>query len=255
MIKISNTVFKIVQVGTGATGSWLISMITQLLANNALQENSLLIIDSDKIEDKNLKNQKFLKKDVGKFKSEVLCERYQGVYPDLQISYLSEYIKNKDRLLQLLQVEQYANIIPILIGTVDNNSTRQIFHSVFHDDNILNLIYIDSGNGTDNMIGQTVVGYKSDGKVILKPIGDIAPDILIDNDAIDKVLSCSYHSEEAPQNIGTNITAATMLFNVLNNIISFNCINTHIVYFNAKRSDAVCKEAINKNVKTADKTA
>lgn len=247
-------------VGTGATGSWLLSMLTQLLANLSGQGHTLTIIDGDVIEDKNLINQHYIKKDVGKFKAEVLCDRYSKVYSNLEISYLPEYIKNKERLISLLETNK-SNVTSMLVSCVDNNASRKIMHEVFKSkDLVQRLIYVDSGNSIgDDRIGQIVVGYKdydfvqdtSGGtncyktkkisKVILSPVADVFPEILKSRDKIDKVLSCSYHSQEAPQNIGTNIMAATLLFNILNNIIAFNEITSHIVYFDAKKVEAISR--------------
>ena len=65
--------FNIVVVGTGATGSQLMPPLTQLLSN--LEGHRLSIIDADHVEEKNLKNQKFLKEDIGKSKAQVIQKR------------------------------------------------------------------------------------------------------------------------------------------------------------------------------------
>lgn len=234
-----NKVYNIIIVGTGGTGSHLISMLTQLIAYE--DGVSVKLIDGDHVEKKNLKNQKFLEEDINEAKSEVLAERYQSVYPNIKISFIDSFVKSKEELLKYIPTTY--NSIPILVGCVDNNTTRQILHSVFMDESIKNMIYIDSGNGTEARIGQLVVGYKKEAsnagkptlEVVLPPIGDIFPEILADNDDIEKVLSCAERVAEAPQNIATNMMAATALFCTLTNIISFNKINTHITYFSADR--------------------
>lgn len=251
--------FNIIVVGCGATGSQFISNLSQLLSYHT--DHTLTLIDGDIFEAKNQRNQKCIERDINKHKSQVIAQRYKRAYPDLDIGYQTDYIRNEEQLLEL--VKAGGKRMPVLISCVDNNATRQIFHNVFHSDKVPQMIYIDSGNGTDNMIGQTVIGYKkvtgkvqckdSEGSynnyatrpvsdIILETAGTIFPEILDDKDTIDKVLSCSYHVEEAPQNIGTNITAATMLFNILNNMISFDRLPGHIVYFDAKNLSCVCRE-------------
>lgn len=229
--------YAIYLIGTGATGSQLLPFLTQLL-NNLKEKISLTLIDGDIIENKNLKNQKFLKQDIGNFKSSVLCERYQRVYPNLDISYFDTYLKDYSNLLN--KFEYCYDYCPIIIGTVDNNSTRKILNDVF-EKHYKNIIYIDSGNGTLNRSGQIVVGYKEKGKEILFPVAKAFPEILEDTEDINKVLSCSYSSGEHPQNIATNIMAASTLFNILTNILMFNKITSHVTFFNADNNSIVTR--------------
>jgi hypothetical protein len=246
--------YEITVVGTGATGSQLLPFLTQLLAN--LKEHSIKLVDEDIFETKNMKNQKCILQDIGRPKAEVLCERYQAVYPEIDIRYVNSYVKSKEQLMDHLVTSR--NSIPILVGCVDNNATRKIFHDVFYDERISNLIYIDSGNGTTQRIGQVVVGYKQGksvddesykhgrktkqiGEVKLPPAGDMFPEILADNDDIEKVLSCSVVSEEAPQNISTNIMATVTVFSLLNNILTFDKITSHISYFSAEKPEIISR--------------
>lgn len=242
IIKITDSkVFNIIQIGTGATGSQLLPFLTQLLSN--FDDNYIKIIDGDIVEDKNLKNQKFLKRDINFLKTEVLCSRYQGVYPNLKISYSPEYIKKKEDILSF--ISSVPNSIPIIIGTVDNNATRAIIHEVFYDEEVPTIIYIDSGNnsGSEDLgrNGQIITGFKENNTVILKPAGDFFPEILNDPDTIEKVLSCGYISGDFPQNIATNIFAAANIFTILTNIISFNSIKENITFFDADKTQSVSR--------------
>lgn len=244
----------IIQVGLGGTGSNLLPFLTQLI--NQLNDKSiyLTIIDGDIVENKNLRNQKYTELDISKPKAEVLCERYKAVYPELNISYINKYIKSENDILEHIENKS----LNIIIGCVDNNATRQILHKVFYNENVADIIYIDAGNGTEQRIGQIVTGYKKGvqkqvppydyfqtkrlpKEIILKPVGDIFPEILNDNDNIDKVLSCSNISNEVPQNIATNVYAATLLFTVLTNIIMFNEIKSHTIYFDAETGSAISR--------------
>lgn len=242
--------YNIVIVGCGATGSQLLPSLTQLLANN--EGHRLTVIDQDIFEEKNMLNQKCLYKDLGKPKSEVLGTRYKKVYPHLDISYIDEYVTKPESLIKLLDIYGY---IPVLVGCVDNNATRKLFHEVFQSKKLPHLVYIDSGNGTDVMTGQTVVGYKTHcgseqvpderhgynvyrsrplSRVLQPPVAEVFPDILEEDKSIETVLSCSDTLDEHPQNIGTNLMAATSLFTILNNLISFDEIIAHKVFFDAQ---------------------
>lgn len=256
-------VYDITIVGTGATGSHLLPFVAQLLANKNIHR--LRIMDGDVIEEKNLKNQKFMQADVGRVKAEVLATRYQSVYPELDIMYVDEFIKDKEALkshIYTKEVHGKGKVIPILIGCVDNNSTRKLFDEVFMDEEIGNLIYIDSGNGTDDRVGQIVVGYKKarmgqvkhptygynifdhgvmGGDIILSPAGDIFPEIREEQTTVEQTLSCGASLNEFPQNIATNVMAAATLFTILNNILSFSFIPGNVSYFSAEDSTIISR--------------
>ena len=250
-------------VGLGATGSQLLPFLTQLLNN--FRGNDVFLLDGDYVERKNLDNQKFLEVDIDRAKVEVLAERYTAVYPDLDIAYSVEYVKDKDRLKKHIK-NAYRNkgTIPVLISCVDNNASRKIFDELFYDEEVSELIYIDSGNGTIDRNGQIVVGYKEGhseqttdhngrydtyvtkkvGTVVLKPVCDVFPSIREDDDDIVSHTGCSRVSDANPQNIGTNIYAAANLFMILNNIIAFNEIPTHVSYFDAEKGECVARTKV-----------
>ncbi len=247
-------VYDIVLVGAGATGSHLLSFLTQLVAN--FDTHRIRIVDADHVEEKNLLNQKFLAEDVSRLKAEVLCERYQSAYPELDISYLDTYVTDKEQFVEYLgQAARRRKVMPILVGCVDNNATRKIFDEAFYDERIPGLIYIDAGNGTDQRVGQVVVGYKSSevkqvpdrngsyntfcvGNVgtgiVLPPAADVFPEIRAEEQTVAQSVSCGASLNEHPQNIATNLMSALTIFAILNNILAFNQITSHISYFDAE---------------------
>jgi hypothetical protein len=226
--------YNIVICGLGGTGSNLVPFLCQTVAMNNEKNIHITLADGDMIENKNLKNQKFTEKDLNKSKAEVLCSRYKRIYPNVNLSYYDKYITDTAKLMELLLFRKsYRNLFPVLVGCVDNNATRQLFHEIFYDNNIDDILYIDSGNGTDNMEGQIVIGLKRQGKVILSPVADIYPQILEDNDNIENEVGCAAHISEHPQNIATNLYAAITLFSILNNLLFFNRLNKHFYRFNA----------------------
>lgn len=252
----SVTGYNIVVCGVGGTGSNLIPFLTQVVASSKDKNITITLADGDIVEEKNLKNQKFTQKDIGKPKAEVLAERYKRIYPDLDIYHYDRYITDVDTLVKLLLTNKrtYTRYFPILIGCVDNNATRQLFHKIFYNETLPDLIYIDSGNGTIEMTGQVVIGLKKGGKVILLPVGDIYPQIFEDNDNIESEVGCSINNFEHPQNICTNVFAAVTIFSVLNNLLFFNKLYKHIYFFNAEEGtintrDIILKENVrNENI-------
>jgi len=264
-----DALYNVVVVGSGATGSQLLPFLTQLMAN--INGHAIKIVDGDIFEKKNSVNQKCTHLDENKPKASVLCSRYKRVYPDLNISYVEAYIKSKEQLIKYLKKEISYNksYVPILIGCVDNNATRKIFNEVFEE--LESLIYIDSGNGTHNRVGQTVVGYKKrvknkpsveeaeseyanyeefSGKVILPPAVSVFPDILADDETIEKALSCGAVVDQYPQNIATNVLASTNLFLTMTNILKFSKIQAHVSYFDADKQELISREAFDNEERT-----
>ncbi|ARC83125.1 thiF family protein [Clostridium argentinense CDC 2741] len=213
-----NRKYKIIIVGVGGTGSNLLSPLSRLIQFN--NNHKLIIIDGDEYEAKNKKNQNISNRQIGRAKSEAMAELIQNKYPDVDVIYKDTYISQEKELLKILKGTE----IPILVSCVDNNSTRKIFHNVFYDTKVNNIIYIDSGNGTNDRIGQVIIGFKQYGKIILNPVGDYFKEITEEEDTVEKATSCAATAHEMPQNIATNYMASAVLFNCLNNIISFNYI-------------------------------
>lgn len=247
--------YKIIVCGTGATGSQLIPFLAQLLSYEDFCE--LVFIDGDLVETKNLRNQKFLKTDDGLPKARVLQRRYSKIYPDLPIKFVENYVKNEEDITKFLSpLESTLNIV---VGCVDNNPTRKILSDIFNRSEC-NIMYIDSGNGTDSMQGQIVVGYKeiiasvkrkNAGEAhlvkniveIKSPcVGDIFYDIKTDETTVDHVTSCSYVGDKNPQNIATNIMAASTIFSVVNQAVKFQNVQTGMIYFDAINQNIAYRE-------------
>lgn len=240
-----NNSYKIYIVGVGGTGSHLVSFLTHLIGNNKhfRSTHSINLIDGDVIEEKNVVNQKFLLSDVGKNKAEVLTDRYNSIYEDLNISYVDKYIQTDKEFEELLYSK--TKDIPIIISCVDNNKARKIIDNYFNNParQKEKLIYIDTGNsGSDgDLIGQTVVAYKSMGDIILPSVSKYFP---LQEDKEEEI-GCGQITLDKIQNIGANITSAVTVFNILNNIISFNKIEGDIFTFNASKIETQSMKIIN----------
>ena len=162
---------KIVLVGTGGTGGYIVPQLYRLLY--ALDRPIRVILcDGDLVEEKNLGRQNFIEADLGKNKAMVLAERYSNAF-GIETSYIPQYVEDEEMLEELLEPLQYPqnryvtnqngeavreviSEIVILIGAVDNNRSRQVFHSVFQ--RAKELIYIDSGNSKAS--GQVICGER-----------------------------------------------------------------------------------------------
>lgn len=239
----SNLRVRLTIVGCGGSGSQLLPHVMQLASNNQHKIEKIILIDGDDFEKKNIANQKCLDEEAGMNKADALAERFSYVYPELNgmITSYPHYIKDMNTLLKLSYGGEY--LVNILISCVDNNATRKLFNDAFElcNKEKKNMIYIDSGNGDINRVGQVIVGYTYGGDIKLRPVAAYFPDILEDKDDINKLNSCTRISSEYSQNIATNIFAATILFCVVTNIISFGKIDKGIVYFDANNVTAVSR--------------
>lgn len=212
---------KIVMLGAGGTGGHIAPHLYRLLF--ALERPVRFIIcDGDVVERKNLVRQNFAPADLGENKAKVLAERYSTVF-GLETEYIPAFIESEDELRRLLTPlvwQTYRQGITqeqiILIGAVDNNKSRQLCHRIFHQ--ARELIYIDSGNG--EYTGQVVCGVRRSGKTYFPSIGTVYPDVLEDTDKFPTELSCAEASVSAPQSMAANITAATIVVDMVYNILA-----------------------------------
>lgn len=223
--------YSIFVVGCGATGSALVQNLSQF-AKYEKKIKRIILIDNDVVEVKNFKNQKYFVNDMDKNKARVLASRYKKL--EIDISYYEERILDSKRLLEMVNDNIKNGEIPILVSCVDNNKARKVFHEFFYMKDIKDLIYIDTGNGDGNhRYGQTVCGAKKDNMVISKTVGDLYPEIFEEAKVIEDKpdYTCS-NVIDHPQSLATNIMSSTIVFAMINNIVSLEKIGRSVVNFN-----------------------
>ncbi len=220
----TNRPVKIVMLGAGGTGGHIAPHLYRLLyaLNRPVR---FIICDGDVVEVKNLVRQNFIPADLGENKARVLAERYSTVF-GMETEYVPAFIESEERLKELITPRVVrSNYYPftviekeqvILIGAVDNNSSRQMCNKVFYETE--ELIYIDSGNSEHT--GQVVCGVRSGGRTPYKPVGKLYPAVLSDTDKFPTELSCAEASVSAPQSMTANITAATAVVDMIYNILT-----------------------------------
>lgn len=248
---------KIVVLGAGGTGGYLIPHLYRIAFADSARTYRIIICDGDIVEEKNLIRQNFVKQDIGKNKAAVLAERYAGAF-GIECEYIPEYIESEERLKALIRPnfrKTYRNNVPetqrvILIGCVDNNKSRALCHKVFYEAE--NLIYIDSGNGKNT--GQVVCGVRQNGRTAYKPIGTLYPDILNTEDKFPTELSCAERAVSAPQSITVNLTAATAVTSFLYELLVNGELNTRYVTFSSSLI-AVRAETVKKRKRGKKKCA
>lgn len=217
----TDTPVKIVMLGAGGTGGHIAPHIYRLLY--ALDRPSRFIIcDGDKVEFKNLVRQNFSPADLGENKAKLLAERYAAEF-GMEAEYLPAFVEDLDTLTTLIHADGWAGEYSryptvreqvTLIGAVDNDKSRQLCHKAFLKAE--NLIYIDSGNG--EFSGQVVCGVRRNGRTVRKPVGGVFPELLKAQDRFPSELSCAEASLADPQSMAANITAATIVVDMVYNI-------------------------------------
>lgn len=217
----------LVIVGAGGTGSNLVPHLSQLMFSYANKQNiSAVLVDEDVVEKKNIGRQFFIEPNIGENKAKTLQTRYRNAW-DVDISYFPYYVREKEMLVKLLKQGNYA--IPILVGCVDNNVSRQVFHQAFEE--MENLIYLDAGNS--EFAGQVVMGMKYKGETLLKPVASLYPDILDSTDGISVGGTCGQMVEKVPQSLVANMWAMVTLLSFINNIVGLKDVAVTSTTFNA----------------------
>ena len=140
-------------------------------------------------------------------------------------------------------VQEVISEIVILIGAVDNNRSRQVFHNVFQ--RAKELIYIDSGNSKAS--GQVICGVRRSGKTFYQPVASLYPEVLEQTDKFPTELSCAEASISAPQTIAANLAAATIVTIHIYNILAEG--NNHSVGKSVFSTKSVNIQSFKKNVK------
>ncbi|MCL6445132.1 MAG: ThiF family adenylyltransferase [Alicyclobacillus sp.] len=240
---------RLILVGVGGTGGYVLQQAARLLY--ALKEQgrsvpSVLLIDGDVVEEKNLLRQYFLPQDVGRKKASVLAERYSRAY-GLDIAAYPEYL-TRDTDFRHIGIMDGS----LVVGCVDNGSTRRILHERLHE--LSHAVYIDSGNSAvtvpddpehvdryqlakikdSGWEGQVVVGVRIRGEDVLPFPGEVFPD-LIEEDKLPTEVSCGEVVVSNPQRLMTNLMAATTVLMYLHTLLVDGTLLHHRTFFEARR--------------------
>lgn len=223
---------RIMVVGCGGTGGYLIPNLARLIASQTERTLELTLLDGDVVERKNLKRQNFIAADLGKPKAQVLAERYSAAL-GITIGYKNSYLKDPS-ILEELSDPSHRMGTTIVMGCVDNHRTRQIIAQWFRKHP--GRFWIDAGN--EEMHGQVVCGfhyypYRSDFSTFALPcVADLFEEIDADNKAMfNDELSCAERAIENPQNIATNILAANYLLSFAQQVIMGKPLSAHGIFF------------------------
>lgn len=237
-------------VGCGGTGGYVISHLARFISvlNAAGRNITLILADGDQVEEKNLKRQHFISCDIGRNKAEALAERYSVAF-GMEIAALKKDIESV-RDLEVMKNISTRGQSDLIISCVDNNASRKVMWEWFclrtQGGFGRSKFWIDSGN--EETAGQVVCGFCPSDVVYystIKPVAgralagqfsvpcavEVYPDLLSGEQKFNSELSCAERAISAPQNMQTNVTAATLVMNFAQKVIEGTQLKSFCVEF------------------------
>jgi PRTRC genetic system ThiF family protein len=199
----SQRIDSIMVVGLGGTGSQVGRSLARLLydmKSRGLHIPSLHFVDPDRVEAKNVGRQMFTPADVGRYKAEVLANRF-SLALGLPIRFSNVAFHGA----------QYRTLV---IGCVDNHEARKAIHDKL---SIMNLPWIDCGNHFAS--GQVILGTTAraesvqpkDGKFFNLPYAPLVfPQLLEPEPPRAVELSCADLVAQGDQHLFINDMIATV---------------------------------------------
>lgn len=226
--------YNIIIVGCGGTGGNFIKELGRFLYKNSIRSRcSILLVDGDLVEERNVSRQPFLPQDVGRKKAAVMAEILQEAF-DVFCRYYPEYL---DTIYDLEKFKQ-EDSVPVLVGCVDNHACRKVLHEYFHRSE--SCFYLDAAN--EYSIGEVVVGVRIAGKELFPDRVQYFPEILQDQSVPRSEESCQQVNVAQPQHLVTNLFAANLLLKCIVEILSDQEWSGGIYYFDAFKGSSVFRE-------------
>lgn len=223
-----NVEFSILVIGAGGTGGYFLKEISRYLSGGRHDKvYQIAVADGDIVEEHNLSRQCFIKEDIGNKKSSVLVESLNAAF-DLDLKCYPQYITSKAQLEEYLNLKD-ANVIPVLIGCVDNHGCRLICEELFKS--LDTCFYFDSANEIES--GEVVFSIKVNQKQISPLRSDIFPDILKGDIRNVTELSCEELNVIHPQHICTNMLAGNILLSAVCRLLEKNTYKAGFTSFNS----------------------
>jgi len=224
---------KIFVIGSGGTGGHLIPSLARLLAyHSSTQSSTLLVIDGDEYEEKNITRQIVPPSHIGKNKAQSMKEfcEYQGLN---NVESLDDFISTSTLIPHLRK-----SICPLIVACVDNDATRfAIINAISNVCSDKNFFFITPGNsdGLEEVRGQVLWWGRLDGITYGMNPTIAFPAMANPQDSIPHKGSCALQAPSRPQLIAANVKCAsetlTVIQNHLDGKLSPECSG---IYFNIR---------------------
>ena len=198
---------RILLVGCGGTGSFLVSFLARFMATQGGIE--LMLMDGDRVEKKNLIRQNFKESDISRNKAEVLAVRYGRAF-GVSIGYTAGNFTKSNG----------TSAYHLVLSCVDKNTARVNIHDALQGNSLIP--WLDAGNELIN--GQVVlsnlqaVNYDAAKNKLVAGSGfkvdlfELHPELK--DTSLEDPLSCADRLWSGEQTFTINLTSAIMMMNM-----------------------------------------
>lgn len=199
-------IMKVRVIGLGGIGQRLVGPLSRYISYHPdLREDSLEVslVDGDEFEERNRERQSFDR--IGN-KSEVSCEKYEKMFPNIYFKPHPEYLSEDNVILTIQEGD-------IVFCCVDNHATRKLISDRCEE--LDNVLLVSGGNEYDD--GNIQIHYRNNGVDLTLPIAnDYHPEIQEPEDEnpadVKREAGCDVEVVSEPQLVlANNAVAAAML--------------------------------------------
>lgn len=203
-------------IGSGGSGGHLVPALARLLAyHKNTQNTSVVVIDGDEYEEKNMTRQIVAPSQLGLNKAQAMKDfcNYQGLQ---NVDYKPEFISASTFIPMLRRSES-----PMIVACVDNDATRLALINAISSTCKSDFFFITPGNsdGVDDVKGQTLWYGRIDGVDVGCNPALVYPNIENPQDSIPHEGSCALHAPSRPQLIAANFMAASITLMIIQNLL------------------------------------
>lgn len=206
-----------VVIGVGGTGGILSQKLSRFINAN----DTLLLIDGDKIEMKNLIRQPYFKNELNEFKSTVMSTKINSYTKFSNCFSVEQYISSSKSLILFIQkiMDEYVDKL-FIISTVDNHKTRLFIEGSIEEIKLMlinkfknaELNYIDSANEDFN--GDIFVNiFRSSKYINIKE--ETEEELILTPESCEELIS-----NGNIQQFTTNDFAANLILKSISNILN-----------------------------------
>jgi PRTRC genetic system ThiF family protein len=240
------TLNKIVIIGCGGNGSHIVSDIVRLVGTIG-RPIEIVLVDGDKVEEKNLIRQHFAEADLGRNKAEVLAGRYGNAY-NVPVGFVPEFLTEANKSSIIRGMGRPG----VFITCTDNLKSRKIVsEQVGH-------VWIDLGNEEfggqvtfSSLYGPSFGTKIVDGEAFLTPhvfelFDEYTAKAKEEGDINER--SCAEVAAESPNQAGyVNVTCAAIAKNYVHALLTQRPIKNYQTFFtidNTFESRSITQSAI-----------
>lgn len=249
--------YNIIVVGAGGTGSYFLKEFARFVAttkNINSKDINVVVMDGDRIEEKNLERQNFFNDSVNQYKAEEMVSMISESFAIGNFVAMNRYVLDEADIMtafKVMEEKSGSTYIPVIIGCVDNHHARLIMEKCF--EKIPNCIYYDSANEFSS--GEVVFSYKN-GDMVISPVRSHYFSELKENNYISVTeMSCTELNAVAPQHIATNMKAGNILLSALVQFMVDRKATPGLVFFDTFRFFEEYQPYVNNNLQIIEKAA